>query len=214
MNLISIFSSAIIGAPSPTIYGELLLEPASFEERILVEKIQNNCPKHSQNTIDPFRVLALLRIEERTGVPNKYRGILPAVFCIESGLQSDTEDLLGDPIVRSNQNGNEFTYWRALGPAQFHIDSAYVCVSRDERTTIHNGIDWRSDFYFSAQCWIHRINNAILTAEQKCGKDKAWQVAEAAISNIKKYQWRCSTRDPQYSKSSHWRLMEFWRDEL
>lgn len=210
MNLLSILSSAILSNPVPSLYGELLLEPPSIEERMAVNKIQNNCPKHPRETIDPFRILALLRIEEKTGVPSEHRGLLPAVFCIESGLQSDTEDLLGDPIAKKNDDGDEFIHWRALGPAQFHTDNAYVCVSRHSRTTVYNGIDWRSDFYFSAQCWIHRIHNTLPRAQEKCGRMRAWMVAEAAIANVAKYKWRCESRDPQYSKSLHWRLLEKW----
>lgn len=204
-----VYSSLFMSPPamSPTMYGELLLSEPSYEERKTVENIINNCPKHPRETIDPYRVLALLRLEDNLGVPEDHKGLLPAVFCIESGLQDETENLQGDPVY--DHHGN-VKYWRALGPAQFHQDAAWPCMFRYPQYTVIDGIDWRGDTYFSAQCWVHRILNNLKNAEKKCGKERAWKVAEAAVSNIRRYNWRCETTKYYLSESKHWRLMKEW----
>lgn len=171
-------------------YAELVHEPATPEERARVEVVLDRCPRATREHIDPFDVLALVRLEAELGVPNDVRGLLPAVWCVESAFRP-AERLYGD-------------HGLALGPAQFHEQLAKWCMG-DYRV---HGKDWRGDFVFSARCWVAHVARNVDRARSLCGPAKAWQVAEAAVANPARYGWRCN------AASAHWKLADTFRAAL
>ena len=183
-------------------YGEIVLNEVTLGEREMVDYILDNCPNGSRKQIDPYDVLALIRLEEKLGVPKEVKGILPAVFCIESGLKK-ADDLVGD-------NG------LALGPAQFHVAAFRTCVisnwARTNSSHIIDNKDWRRDFLFSARCWITNTMRVLKRIEKECpdldvyGK---WQVAEANVANWVRYKnYKCK------AKSKHFKLLEVWQQNM
>lgn len=195
-NLISFSDSDI----SISTYGEVVSEEPSIDERYKVDFILDNCPGTTRNNIDAYDVLALLRLEERLNVPKEARGILPAVFCIESKLQK-ADNLFGDE-------------GRALGPAQFHIAAFRTCVvsnwKNSKESHIINKYDWRRDFLFSARCWITNTMRVLTRIERECpdiSDYEKWVVAEANVSNWVRYRHHgCK------AKSKHFRLFEKWQE--
>ncbi|MFO0745048.1 MAG: hypothetical protein U1F43_05135 [Myxococcota bacterium] len=188
-----VIMSLALGAPPPppvTAYSDLVREPANQDEHARVESIIDRCPRAARVHIDPFAVLALVRLEEELGVPTEARGLLPAVWCIESAFRP-AERLFGDMGA-------------ALGPAQFHEQLAAWCMG-DYRV---RGKDWRGDFVFSARCWVAHVMRNLDRARARCGPDKAWQVAEAVVANPARYGWRCA------ASSEHWKLAETFRAAL
>jgi len=184
-----VLSLSLGAPPAPSAaYADLVRDPASPAESARVDAVLDHCPRARRELIDPFAVLALVRLEDQLGVPAEARGLLPAVWCIESAFRP-AERLYGD-------------VGRALGPAQFHEPHAKTCMG-DYRV---RGKDWRADFVFSARCWITLVNRNLAKAAERCGSAKAWQVAEAVVSNVVRYGWRCDSR------SSHWRLAERFRE--
>jgi hypothetical protein len=185
-----------------TRYGEIVSGELTDPERNKVQFILDNCPNSNRSKIDPYDVLALVRLEEYFGLPKEIVGILPAVFCIESGLQKG-EDLIGDE-------------GRALGPAQFHIAAYRTCITTSWRNPNISHIvgkkDWRSDFLFSARCWITNTMRVMKRIERECPDSslyEKWQVAEANVSNWVRYKGHgCK------AKSKHFKLLEVWHQSM
>ena len=183
-------------------YGEIVSGEITDSERNRVQFVIDNCPHSSREKIDPYDVLALFRLEESFGISKEISGILPAVFCIESGLQK-AENLIGDQ-------------GRALGPAQFHIAAYRTCVTtswRDPNVShLVNRKDWRSDFIFSARCWITNTIRVMKRIERECPNSTSyqkWQVAEANVSNWVRYKSHgCK------AKSKHFKLLEVWHQSM
>jgi len=177
----------ILSSAPQSSYDDLVRDPASASERRRVDVVLDHCPGARRELIDPFEVLALVRLEDQLGVPPEAQGLLPAVWCIESAFRP-AEKLYGD-------------HGQALGPAQFHAPLARLCMG-DYRV---RGRDWRGDFVFSARCWIAMVVRNVARASERCGPARAWQVAEAAVANPARYGWRC------HAASAHWQLAERFR---
>jgi hypothetical protein len=183
-------------------YGEMANGTITDSERNKVQFVIDNCPHATREKIDPYDVLVLFRLEESFGTPKEISGILAAVFCIESGLQK-AENLIGDE-------------GRALGPAQFHIAAYRTCVTTSWRNPnvshLVNNKDWRSDFLFSARCWITNTIRVMKRIERECPDSslyQKWQVAEANVSNWVRYKSHgCK------AKSKHFKLLEVWHQSM
>lgn len=175
----------------------LLEDPATEAERIRVEVVLNGCPKAPREAIDPWRVLALLRLEAALGVPAESSLLLPAILCVESAFVP-ARDLYGDA-------------GKARGPMQLHWAWAAFCMDgrtmrsvRDWRDVMEHG-DFRGSLAFSARCWIAAIERQLPKAIA-CG-ERAFDVAEAIVS------WAPHPLDCN-ARTSHAKLAEQWRRAL
>lgn len=164
-------------------------EPASGEERRVVEKALDKCSRGRAGT-DPFLVLTLSRLEAQLGVPRRLRGILLAVWCVEGGLRLAHAD--GTPLRGDFVRGVPLAH----GPFQLHAwaEGAACSLTRGGR----------DDLLASARCWWTRmvVRHDEARAE---GCDEPWRVAEARVSNRNGYL-RLGCR----AESSHWREWVSW----
>lgn len=183
--------------PTPDEVWSLLEAPPTDQERRMVETVLNGCPRAPRESIDPWRVLALLRFEDALGVPASERMILAATVCQESAFQP-ARDLYGDD-------------GRARGPMQLHWAWAAFCMDAKTmrtdgawRALVSHG-DFRGGLAFSARCWVAAINRALPRAAP-CG-ERAFVVAEAIVSRAP-HPLDCAAR------TSHARLAEEWRASL
>lgn len=167
------------------------IEPATEAERDLINQAVSSCGK-AMGRGDEFSMLALLRMEDASGiVPKNRRGLLLAVWCIESSF--GTTDLVGD-------NG------RAIGPMQIHPENAAYCVGRRDSWNATSA--WalkntpRDDLAFSGRCWLERINALLPKATALCPRS-AFDVAEAMLSS-NGYRWGC------WAQSSHVKMASTW----
>jgi len=181
LQLIALFSAFYImtGAARSeelTHYDVLVDEPPSEEEYKAVEAAIARCGKKTHHTIaDPYKVLALIRLEEVMSIPKELRGIFNAIWCIESSMRSESKDgglILGD-------GGTSF------GPMQMKKGMVETCINRhglyadDPRDAPH-------DLIWAATCWAARIHTAYHKAKVQC-PNRPWPVAEAVISNYARY---------------------------
>ncbi len=184
-----------------TRYGETILIQPSESERKDVSFIIDNCPDISRKDIDPYNVLALLRLEKEFNLPIELKGLLPAIFCVESKLQ-DGFNLEGDQ-------------GRALGPAQLHLSPYRTCIKTNwykyHGSLRINNFDYRNDFIFSARCWITNTLRVMKRIKEECpnnSKYEKWRVAEANVANWVKYKnYGCKAR------SKHFELLEKWNKQ-
>lgn len=180
----------VSAVPIQNEYALLVQEPAIPEEHLLVQSVDAVC-KHSGAHVDPFDVLALLRLEEVLGVSKWRRGLLPGVFCIEAGLRKVNRK--GGPILGDFRDGVPM----AWGPFQLWPTTRAACRGSDEAAF---------DLVWAARCWIARVESSLPKASRLCDTDP-WMVAEAAVSNVRKYGWRCKEH------SAHWRVAtEVWAE--
>ncbi|MCC6596987.1 MAG: hypothetical protein IT477_10805 [Rhodanobacteraceae bacterium] len=184
--------------PGPDEVWSLLQEPASERERREVEVVLDGCPNASRQKIDPWRVLAALRLEETLGVPPRLRFMLPATLCVESGF-SEKKDLRGDQGA-------------ARGPFQLHWPWTAYC--KDRKTWGRTSAEWqavmaddpRDDLAFSARCQLTAMKR-VWPKAAKCGEDRAFEVAEAIVSRAP-HPLNC------YGRTAHAKLAEKWREAL
>lgn len=163
-----------------------LTEPPSYEERVMVDSLRDAC-RHDGAHVDPWGLLGLLRIEEGLGVPEHARGLLGAVWCVEAGMRTETRS--GGPIRGDWREGVAMAH----GPMQLWPVTLHACRAQEGAA---------DSLEFSARCWVARIVATLPKARRLCPDGDSWAVAEAAVSNVRKYQWRCDAR------SQHWQLME------
>jgi hypothetical protein len=163
-----------------------LADPPTIEERIQVDAIRAAC-RHDGAHVDPWGLLALIRIESDLGVPDHARGLLGAVWCVEAGLR--TRSRSGGPVRGDYRDGVAMAH----GPLQLWPGTISSCRGRNGAA---DSLEW------SARCWVARIEATLPKAARRCPDADPWGVAEAAIANVRKYQWRCDAR------SEHWRLMD------
>lgn len=161
----------------------LVAQPATEAESRFVERIIDDCPTASRGFIDPFDVLALLRLENDFGVPANARGILPAWACLEAGFRSDA---VGDRGA-------------AVGVMQLHESWLSVLVTGRPGQRVM--VDWRRDIYASAVALIVGIERQMKAARQ-C-RDP-WRVAEAIVARPP-HRLDCA------AETAHWKLASRWR---
>lgn len=168
----------------------LLAEPPSLVERQAVDAIREACP-HDGPHVDVWALLGLVRLEDDWGVDLWRPGLLGAVWCVEGGLR--LESRRGGPIRGDVRDGVPMAH----GPMQLWPGTIAACggVRADA-----------DDLWWSARCWVQRVSETQAKALSRCPDADPWGVAEAAVSNVAKYQWRCAAR------SEHWRLAARARD--
>lgn len=177
--------------PWPSEEGALLESPITVEERNEVALQIARCSRTVHLVADPWRVLALYRLEEHLGVPDELRGIFGAIWCIEGGMRSQSAS--GGPIRGDlDERGRAM----ALGPFQGHGWLWQWCGLEAEAA---------DDLYLAARCYWSRVADRHANLEGRCGK-KDWVVAEALTANGRKYA-------PEACKavSGHVRELTAWR---
>jgi hypothetical protein len=158
------------------------------EDRRIVERAMQGCPRANATYGDPWAMLALLEIEKHAGVPASERGITIATWCWESAYSWRGESIVGDGGL-------------AIGPFQFHDNLWNSC-----------GLDAsRGDLLVSARCWLFHVDRVRRKMDQigvKCAGDSEsdkYRRAEAMVANPDKYRWACD------AVSDHGRLVKSWQ---
>lgn len=187
------FGSAHAGVPwcePPSIvpgdeFSVLVMDTPTEEERAVIEAVAAGC-RHYGPHVDPFELLALYRLEKALGVHEWRPALLLGVFCVEAGLR--TTSRAGGRVWGDYRSGVPM----AWGPMQLWKSSRDDCSGT---------VDAAHDLLWSGRCWVARVERIMDKASRFCQKNQ-WMVAEAAISNIRKYRWRCD------AASHHWKTAE------
>jgi len=159
-------------------------EPPTLSERQRVEAVRRAC-RHDGPHVDPWAVLRLVRLEETLGVTEWRPGLLGAVWCVEGGLRLEARR--GGPLRGDYRDGVPMAH----GPFQLWLSSRAACGGSAGAA---------DDLEWSARCWVARVEATLPKARRACPRGNAWMVAEAAVSNVRKYRWDCRRG------SEHWRL--------
>jgi hypothetical protein len=154
--------------------------PATEEERLEIARWRSACP-HDSRGAPVFRLLGLLRLERVLGVDSWRPGLLGAVWCIEAGWSTK-------PVVWGDYRDG---VPMAHGPFQLWVTSRSQCSLTREGA---------QDLAASARCWVALVDGLRGKAGRMCARGNLWMVAEAAVSNFRKYQWNCK------SSSAHWKV--------
>lgn len=174
-----------------TVWGLLLMEPASREEYAFIAAAQEVCRRWRGASADPFMLLALHRMEGDLGAPS---GLLVGAWCVEASFRSESSS--GGPIMGDGGF--------AFGPLQLHRNIWEADCGGDEADP--------HDLLWSAGCYWYRVTVAMEKARKvtRCREKDVAGVAEAAVANVGRYRWDCSLR------SAHWRVMDairkLWRN--
>lgn len=155
--------------------------PATVEERLEIRRWRQACP-HDRPDAPVEALLGLVRLEKVLGVDSWRPGLLGAVWCIESAWSVKGR-------VWGDYRGK---YPMAHGPFQLWLSSRRWCGLTDEGA---------HDLAASARCWVAQVEALLPKARRACPRArKHWMVAEAALSNVRKYQWDCRL------SSNHWKV--------
>lgn len=170
-------------------FSVLVMAPPTEEELLVIDAVAEGC-RHYGPHADPFELLALYRLEKSLGVHEWRPALLLGVFCVEAGLR--TTSRRGGPIWGDYRDGVPM----AWGPMQLWKTSRDDCRGTP---------DAAHDLIWSGRCWVARTERVLDKASRFCDKNQM-MVAEAAISNIRKYGWRCN------ASSEHWKTADaIWR---
>lgn len=175
-------------AAAYTEYDLLVAEPATFEEREMISKLREAC-RHDRADAPVESLLALLRLEEVLGVDKWRPGLLAGVWCVEAGWRGAPSGEMEGQIWGDMRNGIP----QAWGPLQLWPVHRNACSGTQ---------DAPHDLIWAARCWVTRVESVRAKALARCPEADAWGVAEAAVSNHRKYRWRCKSR------SKHWKVAE------
>jgi hypothetical protein len=187
-------------AHEPSQYDVLVYDPPTEEEYDDVEAAIAMCGGRTTREIaDPFKVLALIRLEQALGFPSELRGIFNAIWCIESSMRSESKN--GGPILGDNNT--------SFGPMQMKKQMVQTCIMRhdlyadDPRAAPH-------DLIWAAKCWAARIMAIYPKAAKQC-PGRPWPVAEAMISNYSRYSIKHKDGTRTYNctaSSKHYKLLK------
>jgi hypothetical protein len=145
-----------------------------FEEVLLYTAL-TQCKNANPSKTDPQLLRNLLHIEKNAGVPLKYRGMVLAAACNESGYRA---------------NGRRGDSGKAVGILQ-------MWPWWEKKFKVK-----RTDPYSSAQAWVSQIMRTVPKARKKCGKRRAFVSAWAWVASGPK-KWKC--RSPRhYTRLRRW----------
>lgn len=174
----------MVPAISYTEYDDLVAEPPTDTERVKVVDAINLCAHRTPaRLVDPWRVLALLRLEDTLDVPEEARGLLPAVWCVEASMQLQMKD--GSPIRGDYREGRGYI---SQGPFQLSELLCGVCGGTESA---------RHDFIWAARCWVANVYRLLPKATAACPA-KAWVHAEALVANPRVYKGQCRIASKHY----------------
>ncbi len=143
-------------------------------ETLFLDVALSECPFVGKKDIKSELLHDLLQIEKAAGIPKKYRGMVLAAACSESGYSS---------VVRGDGG-------KAVGILQL-----WPWWARKY------GID-REDPHDAARVWTRQIMRALPRAKRKCGKGKAFVSAWAWVASGPK-GWRCRA-PRHYGRLKRW----------
>ncbi len=160
------------------------LEIPSDNDLIMLSAALEACPNGYRGSHDAL--ITLIRLERELGVHDWIPGALIGVFCVESSYR-----------IRTRRGGKILGDYRgkvamAHGPFQMWPVNRRYC---GEKKGESHDLEW------SARCWVKLVERTHKKAKGKC-PGSAWRTAEAAVSNIAKYQWSCDL------SSKHWKVAE------
>jgi hypothetical protein len=171
-------------AISYTEYDDLVAELPTETERTQVAAAIKLCSfRTTAELVDPWRVLALLRLEDILDIPDDVRGLLPAVWCIEASMRLQMRD--GSPVRGDHRPGKGYI---SQGPFQMSETLRNVCGGTEGA---------RHDLIWAARCWVANIYRVLPKAAAACPK-KAWVHAEALIANPRVYRGQCRIASKHY----------------
>lgn len=171
----------------PTHMGVLLEEAPSEEERIVVERAISKCERDVQTVADPWKVLALHRLEKDLGVPKEVESLLIATWCWEGAMRSDK------PIRGDFHGGMAHSF----GPFQMQAWFWGWC-NLPTAPIVYD------DLTIAATCYWSRVQE--VASRMDCPAKDVWPAAEAMAANGMKYKhYGCKAR------SKHWKELEAWK---
>ena len=143
-------------------------------ENTLVHVARFSCKNALPKDVDPLFLKKLLQIEKKLGIPFKYRGMVLAAACNESGYSTK---------VRGDRG-------KAVGILQ-------MWPWWERRYKIK-----RTDPYASATTWLTHILRTVPKARKKCGKHRAFVSAWAWVASGPK-KWKCRA-PRHYTRLKRW----------
>lgn len=164
---------------------ELTLELPTDEERAKVYAAIDRCAfRTPPEKVDPWAVLALLRLEDRLFIPKDARGLLPAVWCIEASMQLKGKK--GGRILGDFRDGKG------------HLSHGPFQVSAPMRDWCGGVEGARHDLLWAARCWVAHIHRVLPKARKHCST-RTWVYAEALVSNPNSYRGNCKASSKHYA---------------
>jgi hypothetical protein len=171
----------------PTHMGVLLEEAPSEEERVVVERAISKCERDVRAVADPWKVLALHRLEKELGVPKEVESLLIATWCWEGAMRSDKP-------IRGDFNGGRA---HSFGPFQMQAWFWDWC-NLPTAPVVYD------DLTVAATCYWSRVRD--VAERMDCPAKDRWPAAEAMAANGMKYKhYGCKAR------SKHWKELESWK---
>jgi len=162
----------------------LVIELPSPEERIAVDTAITRCAfRTPYELVDPWRVLALLRLEDILDVPPDHRGLLPAVWCIEASMRTEA---VGGGLIRGD-------YREGKG----HLSHGPFQLSTSLRNACNGAPGLRHDLIAAARCWVANVYRVLPKAAATC-PSSSWVHAEALVSNPRSYRGQCRLASKHY----------------
>ena len=140
---------------------ERKLSEALFED-VLLGVAASSCKNVNPKKVDSQLLLKLLQIEKHIGIPVKYRGMVLAAACNESGYSS-----------------------KARGDGGKAVGILQMWPWWERRYKVN-----RTDPYASATAWLTQIMRTLPKARRKCGKRRAFVSAWAWVASGPK-KWKC-----------------------
>lgn len=185
-----------IEPPRATHFGLLVSEPATESERAEIYQQVDKCwrfngvknhwtaSKLLPQPPDPWKLLALFRLEEDLGIPEEYRGILGAAWCWESAFRSEPRS--GDAGASHGPFQQQDWFWAwcgAYGPT-FDIINAAQCY-------------WsRADYYLrDGKCPGNILRAEAMAANGKAYKN--WGCSAVSLHGKELKRWQTSKTSPK-----------------
>jgi len=165
-------------------YTELASRIPTASEILYLSAALAACPNGLQTA--GLDLLVLMRLEQELGMDKWGKGLLLGVFCIEASYRRETQK--GGRIFGDYRGGVAMAH----GPFQLWPVNRRYCG--DSGGQAH-------DLIWAGRCWDKMVKRALPRAEKKC-PGSAFRTAEAAISNVARYQWSCTLG------SKHWKVVE------
>lgn len=165
-------------------FAELVMELPTDKERAEVYAAIDRCAfRTPAHLVDPWAVLALLRLEQRLLIPPEGRGLLPAAWCIEASMRLEAKR--GGPILGDFREGRG------------HISHGPFQMSQSMRDWCGGAPGSRHDLIWSARCWVAHIHRVLPKAEKHCRR-RTWVYAEALVANPNSYRGNCAASSKHY----------------
>jgi len=149
------------------------MKEAMYEEELLYTAI-TSCRNARPSKVDPHLLRDLLEIEKDNGVPKKYRGMVLAAACSESGYNPKAVGDGGKAVGILQM----WPWWER----RFKVD--------------------RKDPYSSAKWWTYQIMRTVPKAAKKCGKHRAVVTAWSWVASGPK-GWTCRA-PRHYTRLKRW----------